>query len=166
MSIPNYSLVRNDRNRKDGCVACYIRSDICFNNQNYISDEIENNSFHLLFPKAKPISIAIVYKPATDNRLLDYLSKGLNDFNLMEIIIIIIIIIVVAVIIIIIIIIIITIIITTNVYTDCQLKICNICKFCFSIRSCNNYERNKGGCVWSNKVSYFITPLVVGEEIK
>ena len=34
-------------------------------------------------PKTKPISIAIVYKPPT-NHSLDYLSRGLNDFNLLE----------------------------------------------------------------------------------
>ena len=84
VSIPNYSLISKDRNRKGGGVACYIRSDICFISQNYLSEEIENISFDLLLPKTKPISIAIVYKPPTDNRFLDYLSKGLNDFNLME----------------------------------------------------------------------------------
>ena len=41
-------------------------------------------SFDLLLPKTKPISIAIVYKPPTDNDFLEYLSKGLNDFNIME----------------------------------------------------------------------------------
>ena len=84
VSIPNYSLIRKDRNRKGGGVGCCIRSDICFNRQNYLSDEIENISFDLLLPQTKPISIAIVYKPPTDNRFLDYLSKRLNDFNLME----------------------------------------------------------------------------------
>ena len=84
ISIPNYILIRKDRNRKGGGVACYIRSDICFNSQNYLSDEIENISFDLLLPKTKPISIAIVYKPPIDNQFLDYLSRGLNDFNLME----------------------------------------------------------------------------------
>ena len=38
--IPNYSLIRKGRNRKGGGVAYYIRSDICFNSQNYLSDEI------------------------------------------------------------------------------------------------------------------------------
>ena len=84
VSIPNYSLIRKDGNRKGGGVACYIRSDICFNSQNYLSDEIENISFDLLLPKAKPISIAIICKPPTDNHFLDYLSKRFNDFNLME----------------------------------------------------------------------------------
>ena len=53
ISIPNYSLIRKDRNRKGGGVACYIRSDICFNSQNYLSGETENISFDLLLPKNK-----------------------------------------------------------------------------------------------------------------
>ena len=81
VSIPNY---RKGRNRKGEGVVCYIRSDICFNSQNSLSDEIENRSFDLLVPKTKSISITIVYKPPTDNPSLDYLYKGLNDFNLME----------------------------------------------------------------------------------
>ena len=65
ISIPNYSLITKDRNRKGGGVACYIRRDICFNSQDYLSDEIENISFDLLLPKTKPISIAIIYKSPT-----------------------------------------------------------------------------------------------------
>ena len=56
----------------------------CFNSQNYLFDKIENIFFDLLLPNKKTISIAVVYKPPTDNHFLDYLSKGLNDFNLME----------------------------------------------------------------------------------
>ena len=37
---------------------------------------------------------------------------------------------------------------------------------CSSISSCSNHEYNKGGCVWSNKASYFVMALVVAEEIK
>ena len=82
ISFPNHSLIRKDRNRKGGDIAFFIRSDICFHSQNYLSDE--NNSFDLLLPKTKPFSFVIVYKPSNDNHFLYYLSKGLNDFNLME----------------------------------------------------------------------------------
>ena len=80
ISIPNCSLIRRDRNRKGGGVACYIRSNIFFNSQNYLSDKVENISFDLLLLKTKSISIAIVYKSPTEIRFLDYLSRGLNDF--------------------------------------------------------------------------------------
>ena len=62
----------------------YVRNNICFNSQNYLSDEIQNISFNLLLPKTKLSFTAIVYKPPTDNHFLDYLSRELNDFNLME----------------------------------------------------------------------------------
>ena len=80
ISIPNCSLIRRDRNRKGEGVACYIRSNIFFNSQNYLSDKVENISFDLLLPKTKSISIAIAYKSPTENHFLDYLSRGLNDF--------------------------------------------------------------------------------------
>ena len=80
ISIPNCSLIRRDRNRKGEGVACYIRSNIFFNSQNYLSDKVENISFDLLLLKTKSISIAIVYKSPTEIRFLDYLSRGLNDF--------------------------------------------------------------------------------------
>ena len=83
-SIPKYSLIRKDQNGKDGGVACFIRSDICFNSQNYLFVEIQNISFDLLPPKTKPVSIFIFHRSPTDNHFLDYLSKELNDFNLME----------------------------------------------------------------------------------
>ena len=82
ISTPNYS--RKDRNRKGRGVVYYIRSNICFNSKNYLSGEIKNISFDLLLLKIKPISIAIVYRLPTDNHFLDYLPKGLNNFNLME----------------------------------------------------------------------------------
>ena len=61
ISIPNYSVIRKDRNGKGVGVGYYFKSDICFNSQNYLPDEIENISFDLLLPKTKSISIAIVY---------------------------------------------------------------------------------------------------------
>ena len=36
ISIPNYNLIRQDQNRKSGGVACYIRTNICFNSKNYL----------------------------------------------------------------------------------------------------------------------------------
>ena len=43
--------VRNDRNRKGGGVACYIRSNICYSRKTCLSNNLENIFFDLLFPK-------------------------------------------------------------------------------------------------------------------
>ena len=45
---------------------------------------------------------------------------------------------------------------------NCQFKICNMHKFCFSIRSCNNHEYNKGGCVCSNRYHTLLYPWLLG----
>ena len=63
VTVDGYNIVRNDRNRKGGGVACYIRNNICFNRKACISDNIENIFIDLLFPKTKPISVGIIYKP-------------------------------------------------------------------------------------------------------
>ena len=51
VTIDGYSIVRNDRNRKGGGVACYIRSNICYSRKTCLSDNLENIFFDLLFPK-------------------------------------------------------------------------------------------------------------------
>ena len=63
VTIDGYSIVRNDRNRKGGGVACYIRSNICYSRRTCLSDNLENIFIDLLFPKTKPISVGILYKP-------------------------------------------------------------------------------------------------------
>ena len=42
VTIDGYSIVRNDRNRKGGGVACYIRSNICYSRKTCLSDNLEN----------------------------------------------------------------------------------------------------------------------------
>ena len=62
VNISGYSILRSDRNRNGGGVACYIRADLCFNRRNVFSNTIEHVFFDLLIPKVKPISIGIFYK--------------------------------------------------------------------------------------------------------
>ena len=70
VTVDGYNIVRNDRNRNGGGVACYIRNNICFNRKNCLSDNIENIFIDLLFPKTKPISVGIVCKPPSQNQFL------------------------------------------------------------------------------------------------
>ena len=63
VTVDGYNIVRNDRNRNGGGVACYIRNNIFFNRKTCMSDNIENIFIDLLFPETKPISVGIIYKP-------------------------------------------------------------------------------------------------------
>ena len=53
IAVDCYNIVQNDRKRKGGGVACYIRNSISFNRKAFISDNIENVFIGLLFSKTK-----------------------------------------------------------------------------------------------------------------
>ena len=80
-TIGGYSIVRNDRNRKGRGGACYIRSNICYSRKTCLSDNLENIFIDLLFPKTKPISIGILYKPPRQTR---FLEQMVTDFESLE----------------------------------------------------------------------------------
>ena len=72
--IEGYSIVRCDRDRKGGGVACYIKHGICFRTKNILSKKIEVIFVDFLLPKAKPISVVIVYRPPKDINFLQLIA--------------------------------------------------------------------------------------------
>ena len=56
------SIVRCDRGRKRGDVACYIKHDICCSAKNILSKNIKVTFVDLLLPKTKPISIGTAFR--------------------------------------------------------------------------------------------------------
>ena len=81
IKISGYNVLRSDRNRNGGGVACYIRADLCFNNKNVFSNSIEHVFFDLLIPKVKPISIGIFYRPPNANNFLETFISDLKHIN-------------------------------------------------------------------------------------
>ena len=79
--ISGYNLIRNDRNRNGGGVACYIRNDLCFNRRNVFSDSLEHVFFDILIPKTKPISIGIFYRPPNANNFFETFLIDLKKVN-------------------------------------------------------------------------------------
>ena len=77
-----YSIVRNGRNRKDGGVACYIRSNISYSRKTCLSDKLENIFIVLFFfLKTKPISVGIFYKPPSQ---MQFLEQTITEFESLE----------------------------------------------------------------------------------
>ena len=84
VNISGYSILRSDRNRYGGGVACYVRADLCFNRRNVFSNSIENVFFDLLIPKIKPLSIGIFYRPPHVNTFLETFANDLKlNINLL-----------------------------------------------------------------------------------
>ena len=63
IQIDNYDLLRCDRNRNGGGVACYIRNDISYVQKDFFPNVIENIFFEILLPKTTPITVRIMHRP-------------------------------------------------------------------------------------------------------
>ena len=82
VNMNGYSILRSDRNRNGGSVACYVRGDLCFNRGNVFSNSIEHVFFDLLIPKVKPISIGIFNRPPNVNNFLETFFNDLKHIDL------------------------------------------------------------------------------------
>ena len=82
VNINGYSVLRSDRNRNGGGVACYVRTDLCFNSRDVFSNSIEHIFFHILIPKVKPIAIGIFYRPPNVNNFLETFFNDLKHIDL------------------------------------------------------------------------------------
>ena len=82
VSIEGYNLLRYDRNRHGGGVACYVRNDICYSTKCIFSSLIENITIDILLPQSKPITIGILYRPPSQHDFLEKLSESLKSIKL------------------------------------------------------------------------------------
>ena len=67
VNINGYRIIRNDRNRHGGGVACYVKNDLCFNTKKNFPNSIEHVFFEILIRKVKPIRVGIFYRPPNSN---------------------------------------------------------------------------------------------------
>ena len=61
ISLDNYKILRCDRSRHGGRVACYVRDDLIYNTLSFFLSEIENIFFEILLPNSKPITLGTIY---------------------------------------------------------------------------------------------------------
>ena len=67
INIDNYKILRCDRNRHGGGVACYIGNDLSYNILSVFPCEIENIFFEILQPNSKPVIVGTIYCPPNQN---------------------------------------------------------------------------------------------------
>ena len=63
VSIEGYEIIRADRNRNGGGVACYIKSDLAYNVRDDFSTDFQNIFVDILLPNSKTILGGNVYRP-------------------------------------------------------------------------------------------------------
>ena len=82
IKIEGYNLLRSDRNKNGGGVACYIKNNIAHYQQWSISENITNivlNKSKL--PKSKPITVCITYRPPNQVDFIDYFNNALDKLT-------------------------------------------------------------------------------------
>ena len=57
LQIDGYNLLRADRNRHGGGVACYIKNNISFEIKKYFPPDIENLFVDIVFPNSEPFTV-------------------------------------------------------------------------------------------------------------
>ena len=62
ISIDNFKILRCDRNRQGGGVACYVRNDLSYNTLSVFPREAKNIFFEILLPNSKPITVETIYR--------------------------------------------------------------------------------------------------------
>ena len=83
INIEGYTLIRSDRNRHGGGVACYVKQHLTFDVKYYFSNEIENIFIDIFLPKTKPFTLGFFYQPPNQYNFLHLIEddfKNLKNF--------------------------------------------------------------------------------------
>ena len=81
IQIDDYKILRCDRNRHGGGVACYIRNDLNYNILSVFPREIESVVFQILLPNSKPITVGAIYRPHNQSNFLEVLNENMNKID-------------------------------------------------------------------------------------
>ena len=90
-----YNILRFDRNKHGGGVACYVRNDLSFTKRNHFPHDIETIFIEIFLPKTKPMAVGIVYRSPSQASFQETMNKNfykldtinketyiLGDFNI------------------------------------------------------------------------------------
>ena len=75
IEIDGYNILRFDRNRHRGGVACYVRNGLSFTKRNYFPHDIETIFIEIFLPKTKPMTVGIVYWPPSQTSFLETMNE-------------------------------------------------------------------------------------------
>ena len=81
INIEGYTLIRSDRNRHGGGVACYVKQHLTFDVKYYFSNEIENIFIDIFLPKTKPFTLSFFYRPPNQYNFLHLIEDDFKKLN-------------------------------------------------------------------------------------
>ena len=81
IEIDDYKILRCDRNRHGGGVACHIRNDLSYNIISVFPSEMESVFFEILLPNSKPITVGTIYRSPNQSNFLEVLNENMNKID-------------------------------------------------------------------------------------
>ena len=84
VNFPGYGILRCDRNRNGGGIACYVRKDLYFNTRTLHCKEIENLVLDILRSNSEPVTMRVFYRPPNQATLMDLMVEQFSDLNLKD----------------------------------------------------------------------------------
>ena len=87
IQIENYDLIRSDRNRHGGGVACFIRNYLSCNTKSFLPSEIENIFIEIFLPYSKSLVVGTIYHPPSQGNFTETITEHFSkiDTNYTEI---------------------------------------------------------------------------------
>ena len=84
LETQGYDLVRSDRSRRGGGVACFVKNSISYNRKPNFCINTESIFIEIFLPKSKPVLIGILYRPPDKYDFVNCLEHTFSDTNVFE----------------------------------------------------------------------------------
>ena len=84
IDIEGYDLLRLDRSRRGGGVACYVKKTLGYNYRDNFCKNTESIFIDIFLPKTKPILIGILYRPPDKSDFVKNLEETFTNWNILD----------------------------------------------------------------------------------
>ena len=84
IDIEGYDLLRFDRSRRGGGVACYVKKSLAYNYRDNFCKNTESIFIDIFLPKTKTILIGILYRPPDKNDFVKNLEETFTNRNILD----------------------------------------------------------------------------------
>ena len=81
IQIENYDLIRSDRNRHGGGVACFIRNNLSYSMKSFLLSEIENIFIEIFLPHSKPLVVSTICRRPSQGSFIETITDHLSKIN-------------------------------------------------------------------------------------
>ena len=84
LEVDGYDLVRLDRSRRGGSVACYIKSSIAYSFKDSFCSNTESIFVDIFLPKSKPILLGILYRPPDKSDFVKHINNVFTETGVLD----------------------------------------------------------------------------------